>query len=106
MPKMSGMIWMKKAILKMMKLKLASIFVFHFRWGWLYLEKIKLNMQINLKGKTALVGGALAGFGKAIAVELAKCGARVFLMARNEDKLKRHYKIYQGMRTGTWIRLE
>lgn len=46
-------------------------------------------MQINLKGKTALVGGASGGIGKAIAVELAKCGARVFLMARNEDKLKR-----------------
>ncbi len=46
-------------------------------------------MQIDLKGKTALVGGASAGIGKAIAQELAKCGATVFIMARNEEKLKK-----------------
>ena len=46
-------------------------------------------MHIDLKGKTALVGGASAGIGKAIAQELAKCGATVFIMARNEEKLKR-----------------
>ncbi len=46
-------------------------------------------MQIDLKGKTALVGGASAGIGKAIAQELARCGATVFILARNEDKLKK-----------------
>ena len=45
-------------------------------------------MHIDLTGKTALVGGGTAGLGKAIAKELAACGAEVYLMARNEDKLK------------------
>lgn len=45
-------------------------------------------MQIDLTGKKALVGGATGGIGKAIAKELASCGATVTLMSRNEDKLK------------------
>ncbi|MGJ1204822.1 SDR family oxidoreductase [Sphingobacterium lactis] len=45
-------------------------------------------MQIDLKGKTALVGGASGGIGRAIAMELAACGASVVLMARNADKLE------------------
>lgn len=45
-------------------------------------------MHIDLTGKKALVGGATSGIGKAIAKELAACGAEVTLMARNEDKLK------------------
>lgn len=45
-------------------------------------------MQISLIGKKALVGGSSSGIGKAIAIELAKCGASVTLMARSEDKLK------------------
>ena len=45
-------------------------------------------MLISLIGKTALVGGASRGLGKAIAMQLAECGATVTLMARNEGKLK------------------
>jgi len=45
-------------------------------------------MEIQLNGKKALVGGSSSGIGAAIAIELAKCGASVVLMARNEDKLK------------------
>ncbi len=45
-------------------------------------------MRIDLKGKTALVGASSQGLGFASAVSLAKCGASVFLMARNEEKLK------------------
>jgi len=46
-------------------------------------------MKINLKNKKALVGGSTQGLGKAIALQLAKCGAEVTLMARNKDKLKK-----------------
>lgn len=46
-------------------------------------------MKINLKGKTALVGGSTQGLGKAIALQLAKCGASVTLMARNKSKLEK-----------------
>lgn len=45
-------------------------------------------MKISLKNKKALVGGSSGGIGKAIAQQLATCGASVTLMARNEDKLK------------------
>jgi len=45
-------------------------------------------MQISLKGKKALVGGASRGLGKAIAMQLAQCGAEVTLMARNIENLQ------------------
>ena len=45
-------------------------------------------MKINLNGKRALVGGSTAGIGRAIAIELSKCGADVTLMARDKKKLK------------------
>lgn len=45
-------------------------------------------MNINLKNRNALVGASTQGIGAGIAIELAKCGANVTLMARNEDKLK------------------
>ena len=46
-------------------------------------------MRIDLDGKKALVGGSTGGIGKAIAIELSKCGADVTLMARNKEKLKK-----------------
>jgi 3-oxoacyl-[acyl-carrier protein] reductase len=45
-------------------------------------------MNLDLTGKTALVCGSTQGLGLASAVELASLGARVVLMARNEEKLK------------------
>lgn len=45
-------------------------------------------MNLDLKGKTALVCGSTQGIGRATAVELALLGANVTLIARNEDKLQ------------------
>ncbi|MDR6923704.1 MULTISPECIES: SDR family oxidoreductase [Chryseobacterium] len=45
-------------------------------------------MNISLSSKNALVGAATQGIGAGIALELAKCGANVTIMARNETKLK------------------
>lgn len=45
-------------------------------------------MNLDLTGKTALVGGSTQGIGRAAAVELALLGANVVLMARNEQTLK------------------
>jgi 3-oxoacyl-[acyl-carrier protein] reductase len=45
-------------------------------------------MNIDLKGKAALVCGATDGIGKSSAIELATLGANVVLIARSEDKLK------------------
>lgn len=45
-------------------------------------------MDISLHGKHALVCGSTQGIGKAAAVELAELGARVTLLARNEQALQ------------------
>ncbi len=45
-------------------------------------------MVVSLIGKKALIGASSAGIGKAIAIQLAECGASVTLMSRNSDKLK------------------
>jgi 3-oxoacyl-[acyl-carrier protein] reductase len=44
-------------------------------------------MNLSLKGINALVGGASAGIGQAVAVELALLGANVTLLARTESRL-------------------
>lgn len=45
-------------------------------------------MDITLNGKRAIVCGSTHGIGKAAAIELAKLGASITLVARNEEKLK------------------
>ena len=45
-------------------------------------------MNLDLKGKNAFVCGGTAGIGKAAAIELAKLGACVTLIARNQEKLE------------------
>ena len=45
-------------------------------------------MNLDLTGKTALVGGSTQGIGKEVAKELAKMGATLILAARDEQKLK------------------
>lgn len=45
-------------------------------------------ISIDLKDKTALVCGATAGIGLAIAENFARAGAKVIVCARNEEKLK------------------
>src|SRR5690606_14780499 len=45
-------------------------------------------MEIKLLGKKALVGGSSSGIGKAIALQLARCGVEVTLMSGTEERLK------------------
>lgn len=45
-------------------------------------------MNLDLTGRNALVCGSTQGIGKASAVELARMGARVTLLARDETRLK------------------
>lgn len=45
-------------------------------------------MIIDLKNKTALVCGSSQGIGKASAIELAKAGAKIILLARNAETLQ------------------
>ena len=44
-------------------------------------------MDLNLKGKNALVCGSSSGIGKASAIALSRLGANVTLLARNADSL-------------------
>lgn len=45
-------------------------------------------MNLDLSGKTALVAGSTQGIGQKTAEQLAKMGANIVLVARNEEKLK------------------
>lgn len=45
-------------------------------------------LSLDLKGKTALVGGSTQGIGLASAQAMASMGARCVLISRNEEKLK------------------
>lgn len=42
----------------------------------------------SLEGKAILVTGASSGIGKATAIECAKCGATIYLSARNQERLQ------------------
>ena len=44
-------------------------------------------MELSLKNKNAIVCGSTQGIGEAAAIELAKLGANITLIARNEKKL-------------------
>ncbi len=46
------------------------------------------ELRVDLSGQIALVTGASQGIGKAIALELARCGAKVVCVARNVEKLE------------------
>lgn len=45
-------------------------------------------IQVDLRGKTAIVTGASRGIGRAIAVKLGACGAKIACVARNAEKLE------------------
>ena len=45
-------------------------------------------MNLDLRGKNAVVCGSSQGLGLASAIELSKLGANVTLFSRNEKKLK------------------
>ncbi len=52
-------------------------------------------MDLELKGKTALVTGSTSGIGKAIAMSLAAEGATVLINGRREEKVNQTIKEIQ-----------
>ncbi len=56
---------------------------------------------MTLTGRVALVTGASQGIGRACAVKLAKCGARVALVSRNQQKLGEVAHEVEVARAGT-----
>ena len=57
-------------------------------------------MQISLKNKKALIGGASSGLGKAIAIQLARCGAQITVIGRNQVKLDAVVKKLDAINSG------
>ena len=62
-------------------------------------------MNIDIKGKTAIVCGSTQGIGLATAKELSILGANLILIARNEEKLKTACEILanDGEQTHTYL---
>ena len=50
----------------------------------------------SLEGKTILITGGSSGIGKATAIECSKLGARIIIVARNEEKLKATLSSLEG----------
>lgn len=57
------------------------------RFGFERKKKTWQDHPVSLKGRTAVVTGATSGLGRITAEQLAKMGARVVLVGRNEIKL-------------------
>lgn len=57
----------------------------------------------SLEGKTILVTGASSGIGRGICIDSAKMGAKVHLMARNEERLKETLSQMEGEGHGIHI---
>lgn len=55
---------------------------------WIVPACFLYGMDIRLDGKKAMVGGATQGIGHATAMEMARLGAEVTLLARNEVELR------------------
>lgn len=50
----------------------------------------------SLEGKTILITGASSGIGRQCAIDCSKSGARVVLVARNEERLKETFLMMDG----------
>ena len=52
--------------------------------------------MISFQNKKILITGASSGIGREISIQLAKLGAKVILLARNEEKLKKTLSLLEG----------
>lgn len=51
---------------------------------------------VDLSDKMILITGASSGIGKIVAIQLSKLGAKLVLVARNEDRLKETFSLLEG----------
>src|SRR5262249_13789712 len=52
-------------------------------------ETVKVKQMADLSGKTVLITGATSGIGFEVSIELARMGARLVIVGRNEAKTAR-----------------
>ena len=55
-----------------------------------------MNNPFSLEGKTILVTGASSGIGRGVCIDCSKLGARVHLMARNEERMNETLSQMEG----------
>jgi len=55
-----------------------------------------MTNPFSLKLKTIVVTGASSGLGRNISIAISKMGAKVIMIARNEDRLKETLKLLEG----------
>lgn len=55
-----------------------------------------MKSPFSLWGKSILVTGASSGIGKSIAIECSKMGAKVFITARNAERLNETFLLLEG----------
>ena len=55
-----------------------------------------LETTFGMKDRTILVTGASSGIGKHIALDLAKCGAKVFVSGRDQSRLQATLEMLDG----------
>lgn len=55
-----------------------------------------MDNPFSLEGKAILVTGASSGIGKAVAIECSKLGAQLFILGRNENRLKETFNELSG----------
>lgn len=55
-----------------------------------------ITNPFSLEGKTILVTGSSSGIGQAMAIECSKMGAKVVIVARNEERLKETFNQLEG----------
>jgi len=49
-------------------------------------EKVQIDLNVDLKGKVALITGGNNGIGKAVAIAIAKMNARVIIACRSKER--------------------
>lgn len=60
-------------------------------------------MDLGIKGKRALVTGASRGIGRAVAVDLAKEGAKVAVVSRSKERLEKVFDEIGGKKAGHYM---
>lgn len=68
----------------------------YIKMNTLKMEELKLINPMELTGKHVVVTGASSGIGRSACIQASRLGAKVSLIARNEDRLKETLSMMDG----------